>query len=317
MQRPRREIIVFIAFFIRGIAYGTISAIVIWGVAYGAISMSKEPNPARGQTVPQFSSRHGQVYTPEQEKMRDLVLPVTVGLTIVFFAAVMGASAAAKSWGAAPLALEGSGLRGADDPGQSLIPQPDHPNARTPSSDDSAANWPDAPAYSYRGLNSPRTLGVTVMITVVPFFLALAGFNAFWGVPTTSFWLSGDPVLSICYAVLGALFTIFGVVFVWDFAGDTPEITLSADGVFAYRNGKPWRFIGWREMVSITRQTWMVKGSEQRVLVIKGPRYTITANKGIDRFADLCECLTRYARDHRVPLRDSGTWRKDSDISAL
>jgi hypothetical protein len=308
---------VFIAFFIRGIAYGTITAIVIWGVAYGAISMSKQPDSARGQTVAQFSSRHGQVYTPEQEKMRDLVLPVTVGLTIVFFAAVMGASAAVKSRGAAPLALEGSGLRGADDPSQSLIPQPDHPNARAPSSDDSAANWPEAPAYSYRGFNSPRNMGVGVLITVVPFFLTLAGFNAFWGVPTTSFWLSGAPVLSICYAVFGALFTIFGVTFVWDFAGDTPEIALSADGVFAYRTGKPWRFIGWREMVSITRSTYWVKGGEKLVLEIKGPRYTIPVDKSIDRFADLCECLTRYARDHRVPLRDSGTWRKDSDISAL
>jgi hypothetical protein len=43
---------------------------------------------------------------------------------------------------------------------------------------------------------------------------------------------------------------------VWDLPGQFPDIALSADGIFAYRTGKPWRFIGWREIVSITRCTW-------------------------------------------------------------
>ena len=40
-------------------------------------------------------------------------------------------------------------------------------------------------------------------------------------------------------------------------------------------------------------------------------------DEDIDSYADLCECLTRYARDHRVPLRASGGWSKVTDIAEL
>jgi hypothetical protein len=184
-----------------------------------------------------------------------------------------------------------------------------------PSSDESAANWPEAPAYSYRGLVAPRPWGVAVLITVVPFFLALAGLNAVSGVPT-NFYLNGSPSVSIGYAGFGVIFAFIGAAFVWDLPSQMPDIALSADGVFAYRTGKPWRFIGWREIVSITRCSYMVRGGERLFLAIKGPSYTVTVHKSIDRFADLCERLTRYARDHRVPLRASGTW-SNSDITEL
>jgi hypothetical protein len=50
------------------------------------------------------------------------------------------------------------------------------------------------------------------------------------------------------------------------------------------------------------------------LLVIKGPRYTIIVQGGIDRFADLCECVTRYACDHGLRQRLLGDWSKPSDI---
>jgi hypothetical protein len=96
-----------------------------------------------------------------------------------------------------------------------------------------------------------------------------------------------------------------------------PGIALSADGVFAYRTGKPWRFIGWREIVSITRCTMILRGSVMIWLEIKGSRYTIKVRTSINRFADLCACLTRYARDHGVPLRASGPWNEASDLTEL
>jgi hypothetical protein len=170
-----------------------------------------------------------------------------------------------------------------------------------PSSDDSAVNWPEAPAYSYSGFADLRNVGVAMLLTLVPFFLALAGLNAFWGVGSNSY------VWSIGYAVFGAVSAFIGVAFMRDFAFDRPEIALSADGVFAYRRGKPWRFIGWRGVVSITRCTPASRGA-RLFLLIKGPRHTIKVYESIDRFADLSECLSRYARDHGLLRRPWGDW---------
>jgi hypothetical protein len=108
-----------------------------------------------------------------------------------------------------------------------------------------------------------------------------------------------------------------GVLVAWLIPRTRAGIALSVNGVFAYLKDKPWRFIGWREMVSITRSTFIYKGSHSLSLLIKGPRYTIQVAATIDRYADLCERLTRYAHDHRIPLRASEDRSKESDISEL
>jgi hypothetical protein len=182
------------------------------------------------------------------------------------------------------------------------------------SSDNSAANWPEAPTYSYRGLNANWILGGTFMAFAL-LFLALAGFMAAHSVTVPD--RHGRVAFgSTEVAAFGIFWMIVGVLAAWGFPRLRPAIALSADGVFAYLKGKPWRFIGWREIVSITRCSYMVRGGERLFLAIKGPSYTVTVHKSIDRFADLCERLTRYARDHRVPLRASGTW-SNSDITEL
>jgi hypothetical protein len=87
---------------------------------------------------------------------------------------------------------------------------------------------------------------------------------------------------------------IAGILPGWGIWRLYPAIALSDDGMFAYLWGKPWRFIGWGEIVSITRHTKQFKGAPRPWLGIKGLRYTIRVYESIDRFADFSECLTRY-----------------------
>jgi hypothetical protein len=175
--------------------------------------------------------------------------------------------------------------------------------------DDSAANWPEAPTYSYSGLEAH--LGLLFgggLMTGGLFGLAMAGLNAV---------SKGLTAGSIPLVALVALFIIAGFWSTWFIPRSRPAIALSAEGVFAYLKGKPWRYIRWREMVSITRSSFIYRGLHGHSLSIKGPRYTIQVASTIDHYTDLCECLTRYSRDHRVPLRASEDRSKESDISEL
>jgi hypothetical protein len=186
------------------------------------------------------------------------------------------------------------------------------------SSDDSTANWPEAPTYSYSGLEArtPLIMG-GAMMTGGLFGLALAGLNALLGVAGTR-GLDGSPVLSVVLAAFAVLFMIASVWVARYFARIRVGIALSADGIFAYLKGKPWRFIGWGEIASITRRTTFTKAGQNRLsLLIKAPRYTIQVSETIDRYANLCERLTRYARNHRVPLRASDSMMSVSDIAEL
>jgi len=110
---------------------------------------------------------------------------------------------------------------------------------------------------------------------------------------------------------------LLGIWMARSFARTRPGIALSADGVFAYLTGKPWRFIAWREMESITRATAPPRGGDIRYLAIEGPRYDIKVDEKIDGYADFCECLTRYARDHGLRQRPWGDWSNVGDIAEL
>jgi hypothetical protein len=183
------------------------------------------------------------------------------------------------------------------------------------SSDNSAANWPEAPTYSYRGLNANWILGGTFMAFAL-LFLALAGFMAAHSVTVPD--RHGRVAFgSTEVAAFGIFWMIVGVLAAWGFPRLRPAIALSADGVFAYLKGKPWRFIAWREMVSITQFNSYYRGHHKVSLGIKGPRYTTEVDEEIERFADLCERLTRYAHDHRIPLRATDGWGNPSDTDEL
>jgi hypothetical protein len=188
------------------------------------------------------------------------------------------------------------------------------PSAR--SSDDGAPNWPEAPTYTYGGFAAPRPLLTRGVYTTgglgIMAFTALDAFS-----PSFHKWLTGShQVASISEFVFGAALGLFCILFgVWmarAWARICPGIALSADGVFAYLMGKPWRFIAWREMESITKGH---DRSGKPSLGIKGPRYTIQVGGRIDRFADLCECVTRYARDHGLRQRPWGDWSNVGDIA--
>jgi hypothetical protein len=179
-------------------------------------------------------------------------------------------------------------------------------------SDDSAVAWPEAPAYSYHGTNAtwvPAAMGITFAL----FFLALAGFMAAHSV-TVPYRDGRVAFGSTEVAAFSAFLMIVGVLLAWRVPRKFPAIALSADGVFAFLKGKPWRYIAWREMESITQFTWYYRGRHHMSLGIKGPRYTTEVDKTIDRFADLCETLRRYADDHRIPLRPADGWDDASDI---
>jgi hypothetical protein len=72
-----------------------------------------------------------------------------------------------------------------------------------------------------------------------------------------------------------------------------------------------------RTYLSITQGNSYYRGHHKVSVGIKGPRYTIVVDEWIDRFADLCERLTRYAHDHRVPLRATDGWGNASDAKEL
>jgi hypothetical protein len=125
--------------------------------------------------------------------------------------------------------------------------------------------------------------------------------------------LSGG-LTSTGIGAFGVFLMIVGVLAAWGVPRLFPDIALSPDGVFAYLKGKPWRFIAWREMESITKGH---DRSGKPSLRIKGPRYTIQVGGRIDRFADLSECVARYARDHSLRQRPWGDWSKVEDIAEL
>jgi hypothetical protein len=202
------------------------------------------------------------------------------------------------------------------------------------SSDDSATNWPEAPAYSYSGLEAPMPwLWYVVMTTGGLLILAFAGLNALsasvpdslagWdGAPLLSIFVIArhdhlDPIIFVALAAIGVVSILVGIWMARFILHMRPGIALSADGVFAYLKDKPWRFIGWREIVSITRSTTIYKRHQYLSLKIRGSRYTIPVSEKIDRYADLRERLARYAHDHRVPLRASDGMSKVRDIAEL
>lgn len=163
-------------------------------------------------------------------------------------------------------------------------------------SDDSAANWPEVPTYSYSGAEAhlPLLLG-SAMVTGPLLGMALVGLAARY-----------QDIPSGTFVILMGLVFFFALLSVWIvpyLARTRPAIALSADGVFAYLKGKPWRFIGWPDVASITRRTIYDKGGHPHVgLLIEGPRYTIPVLETIDGYVDLRGRLTRYARDYRVLL---------------
>jgi hypothetical protein len=183
-----------------------------------------------------------------------------------------------------------------------------------PSSDERAVNWPEAPAYSYRGLWVAGNMFIIGGLS----FVALAGYMAVYSITVLD--EHGRVVFgSTGVAAFGVFLMIVGILPAWGIPRLYPAIALSADGVFAYLEvmpclkGKPWRFIGWDEIVSITRHTNMTKGTPRPYLAIEGQRYTIKVHEFIGRYADLRECLTRYARDHGVLLRPWRDWSRPSD----
>jgi hypothetical protein len=101
-----------------------------------------------------------------------------------------------------------------------------------PSSDESAVNWPEAPAYSYHGLNAPWGPGAMVM-TFALLFLAVAGYMAAYSVTVPDD--RGRVVFeSTGVAAFGVFLMIVGIFAAWGFPRLHPAIALSPDGVFAY-----------------------------------------------------------------------------------
>jgi hypothetical protein len=183
------------------------------------------------------------------------------------------------------------------------------------SSDDGAANWPEAPTYCYRGVNANWIVSGT-FITFALLFVALAGYMAAYSVSVPG--RNGHAAFgSTEVAAFGVFLMIAGILAAWGLPRLRPAIALSADGVFAYVKDKPWRFIAWREMVSITQFNSYYRGHHSVRLGIKGPRYTTVVDETIERFADLCKCVTRYAHDHRIPLRTAEGWGNVSDTDEL
>jgi hypothetical protein len=171
-----------------------------------------------------------------------------------------------------------------------------------PSPDESAVNWPEVPAYSYHGLNAPW-IGGGMFMTFGLFLVAVAGYMAAHSVTVPddhSRVVSGSTEV----AAIGVFVMIAGILYAWGIPRLMPAIALSADGVFAYLKGKPWRFIGWGDVVSVAR-VQNFKGG--RWLQIEGPRYTIRVYGSIDRYTDLCECLDG------VRLQGWEGWSKSRD----
>jgi hypothetical protein len=163
---------------------------------------------------------------------------------------------------------------------------------------EAAINWPEAPRFVDR--TPMAAYGVAgVCFVGGGLFLLFILFSAFrTDAPI-------QPRDFLVLAVAGSLAVAllgYGLFFLWV---GLPSFAITDDGVFAFRRGKPWRAIAWREVASITRSYIRPRGVPKPVpvLAIKGPRFALRIWTNLEGYDEALRLLTRYARDHGIKLR--------------
>ena len=119
-------------------------------------------------------------------------------------------------------------------------------------------------------------------------------------------------VACVVLAAYSVVAILFGIWFTRRLARSRPALAITADGVFAYRRGKPWRSIAWREVSSIARrQTRGKYGRTFATVLIQGARLTLEMGEKIAGWDEARRLLTRFAQQHGIKLREIGISRGD------
>ena len=189
----------------------------------------------------------------------------------------------------------------------------------------SADNWPEAPMFSYSGASArvPLIVGIALIGTPI-LLLAVSGLNVLsvlmpdvmrgWertrGVWYLFVMARREHAVFIACMVLAAYSAIAIVVGVWitrRLDRSRAALAITADGIFAYRRGKPWRSISWRDVGSITRRETRGKyGRTFTTVLIQGASFTLEMGEKIAGWDEARRLLTRFAQQHAIKLHVIG-----------
>jgi hypothetical protein len=190
---------------------------------------------------------------------------------------------------------------------------------------DSVTGWPVKPTFVYRG-EACSLIVTSVLCALVATFLILDGtatLLAYW-VPGR---LPGKVEATLLRSAVDGPakdgFVLLGVGIVSWMGGillvrtlrkkllKTRPLTINSRGIYAFYRGKPWRFLAWGNVNSISKLRFPDdKPLRPRIEIrVNCADLTLFITPAIRDFGRICELISRYAREHSVKLRliDKGT----------
>jgi hypothetical protein len=193
-----------------------------------------------------------------------------------------------------------------------------------------AVDWPDAPAFSYIGAAAPRAplivgvgmvaggllplligaVGVLVLTLpeVVPAWVTSRS-GPFGGIFAAGGKNNGSVIIFAAVTALGLFEIAFGLWFARRLTVLRPALAISADGVFAFRRGKPWRSLAWSDIVSIVKRCGRGAKTGQGLITVRieAPGGGLELTSEIAGYDEACALLARHAQAHGItPLDQTG-----------
>jgi hypothetical protein len=195
---------------------------------------------------------------------------------------------------------------------------------------ETVADWPDAPAFSYTGAaaRAPLLIGVAVVAAgLLPLLIGAIGLlaKAVPGtVPFAGLFASSKSIASVivfaALTALGLVESLFGVWLARWMTALQPALAVSAEGIFAFQSGKPWRSLAWSEVTSVVKLRSRGPKTGQGVITVRieAPRCRLQMSSQITGYAEACQLLTRHARAHGITLLDqTGAGPTTGEVAAL
>ena len=168
---------------------------------------------------------------------------------------------------------------------------------------ETVGDWPDAPAFSYTGAaaRAPLLIGaIGLLAKTMPGTVPFAGLFA-------SGKTNASVIVFAALAALGLVESLFGVWLARWMTALQPALAVSAEGIFAFQSGKPWRSLAWSEVTSVVKLRSRGPKTGQGVITVRvaAPGVRLELTSQISGYAEACGLLTRHARAQGIKLLDT------------
>jgi len=182
-------------------------------------------------------------------------------------------------------------------------------------------NWPDKPAFTYGGKATVPLLALGWGLFLGPLLfisLGVLSLIARASPDLLPIWMTdaegrfgnfllllGERSLGVVLIVIGSINLLIGTWLMQKRLMSMRPLAIDDRGIYAFFRGRPWRFLAWRDVESISKLRVLGAKTRQPTVIveIKGPAWTLSILPNIRDFAEVCRLVTVYAHKNSIKLQ--------------